>query len=53
MTVITCITGGWRGKGGEAAFTSPTPKKSRSNRHFDRNEMEGEISLTIISLFWK
>jgi len=46
MTAISSITGGWRGKGGVAAFSSPTPKKSRSNRHFDRNEMEGEISLT-------
>jgi len=29
MTAIASITGGWRGKGGGAAFTSPTsPKKT-------------------------
>jgi len=27
MTAIASITRGWRGKGGEAAFTSPTPQK--------------------------
>jgi len=49
MTAIAVSQGGWRGKGGFAAFSSPTPPKSHSNRHFERNEMEGEISMIIKS----